>query len=280
MAFQKAERKRAKARVALEGPSGTGKSMSALLLAKGLTNGGKIAAIDTEHGSLSLYSHVTDFDVCELTPPYSPERYIEIIEEAEKAGYDAIIIDSLSHEWIGQGGILDIHSALPGNSFANWKQVTPRHDRLIQKMLTSPCHIIATLRSKSEYIQDTENGKTVIKKAGTAPQQRDGLDFEFTLVFDLALTHIANATKDRTGIFDGQPARITEATGETLREWLDGGAEIPVPVCAKCTKPIEAFGNSSAVVVAEKAFARFGKVLCTECGKAEIERQKAAQGGQ
>lgn len=230
MAFQKAERKRAKARVALAGPSGSGKSMSALLLAKGLMPEGKIAAIDTEHGSLSLYSHVLDFDVCELSPPYRPERYIDLIHEAEKAGYDLILIDSLTHEWQGAGGLLEDHETIAkkiGNSFSAWAQITPRHQALIDAMLQSPCHIIATIRSKTEYIQSSGNdGKTKIQKAGMAPQQRDGIDYEFTVVFDLSIDHIANAHKDRTSIFDGCYGVITEEHGKTLQTWLASGQPV------------------------------------------------------
>jgi hypothetical protein len=198
--------------------------MGALLLAEGL--GGKIAAIDTENGSLPLFSHVTKFDVQALQPPYTPERYVGMIHEAEKAGYDTIIIDSLSHEWSGVGGLLEDHGKMPGNSWANWRTITPRHQALINAMLASPCHIIATMRSKAEYIQTVKDGKTEIRKAGTAPQQRDGMDYEFTTVFNLSQEHIASTDKDRTGLFDGRNDRIVPEWGRTLAEWLDSGKAV------------------------------------------------------
>lgn len=271
MAFVKAERKRAKARVALAGPSGSGKSYSALLLARGLTPGGKIAAIDTEQGSLSLYSDMVDFDVCELKE-YSPEAYIRILHEAEKAGYDTVIIDSLSHEWIF---LLEEHDRMKGNSFTNWGAITPRHQALIEAMLQSPCHIIATMRSKTAYIQGTDkDGKTKVEKAGMAPQQRDGMEYEFTVTFDLDVRHIASSTKDRTRLFDGKNITITEQHGDALRVWLDSGAEIPT----QAAKPAQAAAAASTAacvkcgVVFDEARARYAEQhlqgMCKKCFEA------------
>ena len=223
--FKRAERKRAKARIALTGPSGSGKSMSALLIAKGL--GGKIAAIDTENESLSLYSHIVPFDVAVLRAPFNPERYIEMIKAAENAEYDTIIIDSLTHEWTGPGGIIEIHDSMPGNSWANWAKVTPRHNALINAMIQSPCHIIATMRSKTEYIQTERDGKKKVEKIGTVPQQRDGIDYEFTVCLDITTNHIAGTSKDRTGLFDGKFEVITEEHGKMLKQWLDDGVDAP-----------------------------------------------------
>jgi hypothetical protein len=233
MAFQKAVRRSAKARILVEGPSGSGKSYGALQLAKGF--GGKIAAIDTEHGSLSMYDNLVDFDVMELTAPFSPESYVNAIKEAEEAGYDVLIIDSLTHEWNGEGGCLDILEKIPlasvgGNSWAKWAKVTPRHNKFIEAILQSSCHIIATTRSKTEYVMETENGKNTPKKAGTAPQQRDGIDYEFTMVFSVvADTHVAMVTKDRTAQFAGFMDVITAKTGKKIVQWLDGGADAPAP---------------------------------------------------
>jgi len=224
MAFQRAERKRAKARIAITGPSGSGKSMAALLIAKGL--GGRIAAIDTENESLSLYSHIAEFDTQVLKAPFTPERYIGMIKEAENEKYDVIIIDSLTHEWIGEGGILETHDSMPGNSWANWSKVNPRHNKLIETILQSPVHVIVTLRSKTEYLQTEKNGKKEIEKAGLAPQQRDGIDYEFTLCLDVQQkNHIASASKDRTGLWDERYEKITEAHGRELLDWLEKGAE-------------------------------------------------------
>lgn len=221
--FKKAERKQAKLRLALAGPSGSGKTMSALLMAKGL--GGRIAVIDTEHGSASLYADIADFDVLELHAPYSPERYAEAITAAEQAGYSVLIIDSYSHEWTGSGGCLEsneklAHQKFKGNTWAAWNETTPRHRKLTDKILTSPLHIICTMRSKTETVQG--EGKKVIK-LGMKSEQRDGTDYEFTVVLDITHDgHAAIASKDRTKLFD-QPEVISEDTGHRLLAWLNDG---------------------------------------------------------
>ena len=224
--FHKAEKKRAKLRLGITGTAGSGKTYGALLVAFGL--GGKIALIDTENGSGDLYSSLGDYDVGSITAPYSVQKYLAAIHEAEQAGYDVIIIDSLSHAWSGEGGLLDVHGALSasgkGNSYAAWRQVTPMHNKLIDTMLSSPCHIIATMRSKTEYIQTSNDfGKTEIKKVGLAPVQREGMDYEFTTVFELSANHNVTVSKDRTGLFDGQIFTLSQNTGIALREWLDKG---------------------------------------------------------
>jgi hypothetical protein len=221
--FRKAERKKAKLRLALCGPSGSGKTYSALLVAKGL--GGKVAVIDTERGSSELYSHIMDFDVCELDPPYTPQKYIAAIRAAENAGYDVIIIDSLSHAWAGDGGILDMHSSVAErmkNSFSAWREVTPFHNQLVDTMLHSRCHIIATIRAKMDYV--VEEGGKKVRKVGLAPIQRDGLEYEFTIFGDLAVTHSVTITKDRTGQWQDRTFIITPEFGEELRQWLESGA--------------------------------------------------------
>ena len=225
--FAKATRKQSKLRLNLAGPSGCGKTMSALLLAKGI--GGKIAVVDTEHGSASLYSDVVDFDVVELSPPYSPERYIECIEGAERAGYDVLIIDSMTHEWAGAGGILQsldavAKSRFKGNSYMAWSVMTPRHNAFIDKILQSSLHIIATTRSKQDFVLVEERGKQIPKKVGMAPIQRDGIEYEFTCVLDLTIDdHFASASKDRTRLFSGDPLVINESTGKMLVNWLNDG---------------------------------------------------------
>ena len=221
--FKKAERKQARLRLALAGPSGSGKTYSALQMAKGL--GEKIAVIDTEHGSASLYADVADFDVMELHAPYSPERYIEAIQAAEKAGYDVLIIDSYSHEWTGPGGCLEINdetarARFKGNTWSAWSETTPRHRKLTDKILTSPLHIICTMRSKTETVQG--EGKKIVK-LGLKSEQRDGTDYEFTVVLDVTHDgHFAVASKDRTKLFQ-QPELITELTGKKLLDWLNCG---------------------------------------------------------
>lgn len=230
MQFVKAERKRSKLRLAIESASGGGKTHSSLLIAKGL--GGKIALIDTEHGSGSLEAGkpgIPEYDTLELDPPFTPRRYIEAIKTGEQAGYDVIIIDSLSHEWQGEGGTLDMHdkataASKSGNSYTAWKEVTPEHDKLVNAILQSKCHIIATMRQKQDYAQMTDDkGKTIVKKLGMAPVQREGMDYEFTVVLDLSQDHIATASKDRTSLFDGQHFKPSEETGKVLLTWLNSG---------------------------------------------------------
>ncbi len=231
MAFVKAVRKQAKLRLALTGPSGSGKTYSALQLAKGF--GGKVAVIDTEHGSASLYCHLLDFDVMELTAPYSPERYISAIQDAEKAGYDVLIIDSISHEWNGTGGMLQINEQVAqakfrGNTWSAWSESDPRHRKFIDAMLQSNMHVIVTMRSKTETAQekDERTGKTKIQQLGMKAEQRDGIIYEFTTVLDIVHGgHYATATKDRTGVFSGDPQVVTPDTGKTLLAWLASGVE-------------------------------------------------------
>ena len=229
MAFRKAQRTKAKLRLAITGPAGSGKTYSALLLAFGL--GGKIAMIDTENGSGDLYCDLGDYDICSLSAPYDPRKYIQYIHEAEQAGYDILIIDSLSHAWSGEGGVLDLQgraaaNSKSGNTYTAWRQVTPLQNRLVDTILASPCHIISTMRSKTEYIQgENEKGKIEIRKVGLAPVQREGMDYEFGTVFDVAPSHMASVSKDRTGLFDGKIFTITQDTGKILRKWLDEGVE-------------------------------------------------------
>jgi len=223
--FKKATKKKAKLRLAIEGASGSGKTYSSLILAKEL--GKKIAVLDTEHGSASLYSDLFDFDVLELKPPYTPESYINAINEAEKAGYEVLVIDSITHEWNGVGGCLDIVSNVSGNSYTAWAKVTPRHDAFVNRMLNSSIHIIATMRSKANYeTGKADNGKMTLEKKGTAPIQREGIDYEFTIVFDLNHKHNATATKDRTGMFDKRDFIISDVTGKELVNWLNSGVEV------------------------------------------------------
>ena len=229
MQFTKAERKKAKLRLGLTGASGSGKTYSALQLAKGI--GGRIAVIDTENGSASLYSNDFDFDTLELDAPFRPERFIQAIEAAENAGYDVVIIDSLTHEWTGRGGCLQINdefakTAMKGNSFMAWSHTTPRHQALLEKISGSKAHIIATMRAKTERVQE---GKRVIT-LGMKPEQRDGVEYEFTTFLDLYHeTHQAIASKDRTGLFTPeQPFLVTPQVGEALLEWLNTGVPIYV----------------------------------------------------
>ncbi len=235
--FQKAQKKQVKLKLAITGPSGSGKTYSALRLAKGL--GGKTAVIDTENGSASLYSDRFDFDVLELNPPYTTTRYIEAIEAAVKAGYSNLIIDSITPAWSGTGGILDRKEQLDargrGNSYTNWAKFTKEHNAFLGQVLHAPINLVATMRSKQAHEIVEENGKKKVQKLGLKAEQRDGVEYEFTVVFDVAINHEAEASKDRTGLFDDRIFKITEQTAKELKAWLSTG----VNVCDELVKRIE-----------------------------------------
>lgn len=225
MRLEQALRKRAKIKMGLQGPSGSGKTMSALLIAFGLCKDwSKIAVIDSENYSASLYDHLGKYFVLSLTAPFTPERYTEAIKACESAGMEVIIIDSITHEW---ENLLDFHASLQGNSFTNWGKITPRHNDFVQVLLQSKAHIISTVRTKQDYVLTEKNGKTVPEKVGLKSVQRDGLEYEFTLVFDLDMKNHATASKDRTGLFFGKPElKLSAETGEIINNWCDSGAEI------------------------------------------------------
>jgi len=229
MQIRKAERKKAKLRLGIAAPSGAGKTYSALLMAFGI--GGKIGLIDTEHGSGDLYAHLGDYDVIGIEAPYTVAKYTQAIKAFEDAGYGTIIIDSLSHAWAGDGGLLDKQGKMADrgtNSFAAWRTITPEHNALVDAMLQSPCHIIATMRAKQEYVLETnDKGKQQPKKVGMAPVQREGMEYEFTVMLDVDMHHVASASKDRTGLFDGRFFKISKETGNELLAWLETGTEAP-----------------------------------------------------
>jgi hypothetical protein len=223
MQLRKAERRKAKMKMAIHGPSGSGKTYSALLMAFGLSgNWKKVAVIDTENNSADLYAHLGDFQVIELNKPFSPQRYEEAIGACEKAGMEVVIIDSLSHEWEAEGGILETHSKMSGNSFTNWAKITPAHNSLMRKMLGINAHVIGTYRTKQDYILADKGGKMVPEKVGLKAVAREGTDFEYTLVFDLDISHQAKVSKDRTGMFSNQlPFALSENTGKRIQKWCE-----------------------------------------------------------
>jgi len=227
MELRQAQRRQAKIKLALQGTSGSGKTMSALLLASGITDWSKIAVIDTENHSADLYAHLGEYNVLQLSKPFTPERYIKAIEVCENASMEVIIIDSVSHEWDGSGGILYLHGAMAGNSFTNWNKVTPRHNAFVQKILQSESHVIGTIRTKTDYTLTDKNGKMVPEKVGLKGITRDGLDYEFTVVFDLDIKHMAKASKDRTGLFMDKPESvITSEYGKRILQWCNTGTGI------------------------------------------------------
>jgi hypothetical protein len=238
MKLQTASRKRSKMKMSCTGPSGSGKTMSSLLVAYGLCNDwSKIAVIDTENHSAELYAHLGNYNVLPLSAPYTPEKYSEAIDVCTDAGMEVIIIDSLTHEW---EYLLDYHSSLQGNSFTNWSKVTPRHNEFVQKILQSPAHVIATMRTKQDYVLSEKNGKMVPEKVGLKTVQRDGMDYEFTLVFDLDIKNNATASKDRTRLFAGKPEqKLSIQTGKIIQDWCNAGADVTAEdlqqLIKKCT---------------------------------------------
>ena len=226
MEIRTAKRNKAKIRIGLQGPSGCGKTYSSLLMAYGITGDWtKIVVIDTENHSADLYADLGNYRVLNLSKPFSPEAYIKAIETCEKhQDIQVIIIDSISQEWEGAGGILETHGNMVGNSFTNWNKVTPRHNAFVQKMLQSRCHIIATIRSKQDYVLSEKNGKMVPEKVGLKGVTREGMDYEFTIVLDLDIKHNASASKDRSGLFMDKPSFVIKpSTGKRILEWCNIG---------------------------------------------------------
>ncbi len=234
MQLTRATRKKSKLRLNLSGPAGSGKTYSALLMAKGLIGSwDKIAVIDTENGSASLYSHLGDFNTIDLQPPYTPERYNEAIDACISGGIECIIIDSSSHEWSGTGGCIEINEKLAqskfkGNTWSAWSQTTPRHDSFVNKVLQAPVHIITCTRSKMETVM-TDDKK--VKKLGMKDIQREGWEYELTVSLNIDRdTHMAMASKDRTNLFEGKdPFVITEKTGKAILKWCETGVEVKQP---------------------------------------------------
>jgi nucleoside-triphosphatase THEP1 len=233
--FKKATKAQAKLRLGLIGPAGSGKTMTALRVAHGL--GGRIAVIDTERGSASLYAgeRGLGFDVLELET-YEARHFIEAIADAEAAGYEVLIIDSLSHAWAGKGGILEFVDKAAkrsgGGSFSGWRDATPLHNQLVDAILGAKMHLICTLRSKVEHVIEQVNGKTQVRKVGLQPVQRDGLEYEFTVVGDVNQDHELIVTKTRAAFLkDAIVREAGEELGKQLRAWLGSGdAPAPAPV--------------------------------------------------
>lgn len=226
MKLQKAQRKKVKLRLNLSAPSGAGKTMSALRMAYGLTGDWtKIAVVDTENGSASLYSHLGEFNTIDLNQT-QPEKYIEALNVCAKAGMECVIIDSTSHEWetLLEENELLAQSRFRGNTWAAWSQTTPRHDRFVKSVLQAPFHVITCTRSKTETII-TENKK--VKKIGMKDRQREGWEYELTVSLEIDRdTHFATASKDRTGLFtNAQPFLITEETGKEIMKWCNTEAK-------------------------------------------------------
>jgi hypothetical protein len=232
MQLQTASRKKVKIKMNIASPSGFGKTYSSLQLGIGITgNWEKIAVIDTENDSASLYSHLGPFKTLRLDPPYTPDRYIEAIETCEKAGMELIIIDSITHVWKGQGGILEYQNAL-GGRYQDWAKATPLYQKWLNKILQSNCHIITTNRKKQAYNMITEGNRTKVEKIGLEDEVREGYHYDVTLAFEIINEkHMAKASKDRTGLFVNLPEFvITPETGRMILNWCLSGSEITADV--------------------------------------------------
>lgn len=243
ISFKQAKRRNVWLKVLLQGPSGSGKSFSALRVATGLAKkvGGRIAYIGTEGSRNSYYADEFEYDLLELDEPFTIDKYTEAIDAAIDAGYKILIIDSLTHEWVW---LNDVHDKMPGNSFQNWGKLKPKHHAFMDKVLTSPIHVIATARGKDAWTMEDKNGKQVPKKVGMGAQQDKDISYEYTVSLMLEQdTHIAAADKDNTHLFDGRYEILTEKDGERLYEWAnkgDGPAPQPKP---KKTQAVVADGE-------------------------------------
>lgn len=268
--LKKAQRKRVKLKIGLSAPSGGGKTASSLILAYGLLKGEhkdwsdsqiweKIAVIDTENGSGELYANtkvgstdIGEYNAISLDPPYEPQKYIDAIQACKDAGIEVCICDSLSHAWSGQGGLLEKQSNVAkrtNNSYTAWREITPLHNQLVDKILQTDMHMICTMRSKTEYVQEKDqNGRTTVRKVGLAPVQRDGMEYEFTMFLEIDADHQAFGSKDRTGIVDHQYFVVTPEVGIKLAQWLDTGvpeASAPKVVSvAEPSAPVAPSGNT------------------------------------
>ena len=288
MGFTKATREKSKLRLALAGPSGAGKTLSALFIAYGMTNDwDKIALIDTEHGRAKFYANRSDFETGsflyqQMVAPYSPDKYKKMVAEgAEAVGPDGVvIIDSFSHAWDNEGGVLDIKSEIERNnagknSFSAWDEAGKVQNNLVNSILSADCHTIVTLRTKMAYAMEVnEKGKTVPVKLGLAPVQRENTEYEFDIALNIARNHIACASKDTT-FLDSWSDVITPELGKMLKEWLDNGAE--PDHCSDCGKIIKSAQGRTAQQIVEGTLKNYGRKLCWGCMAKEINKRKEAK---
>jgi hypothetical protein len=234
--FTRATRQAVKLKLAVQGPSGSGKTLGALALAQALAKGGKVAVVDTENGSAALYADRFAFDTIVMHEPYETKKYQAAVKAAIDAGYVVVVVDSLSHQWAGAGGILsrkEQDDQRPGsNSYTNWARYTKEHEAFKAFLVNAPIHLVATMRSKQDYILETnDKGKAQPKKVGFAPIQREGMEYEFAVVFELQMDHRAAVSKDRTGLFEGTLSDLCPEAGEnevaqSLLGWLDTAAPV------------------------------------------------------
>lgn len=247
--FNKAVKTESKLRMAIAGPSGSGKTYTALAVAAALVPGGKVAVIDTEHGSAAKYADLFAFDVANAAPPYHPDGLVKLVTFAASSGYDVVIVDSTSHYWNGAGGILDIKEDIERkmrtpNSYTSWKDVTPIHQRMVDTLVGINAHVIVTMRSKQDYVLVEKNGKQVPQKVGMAPVQRDGFEYEFDVMLDMDIKNVGHVTKTRCpALTDADFVRPGADFAAILRDWLTGAAPEQAPPPVVFASPPTSNGN-------------------------------------
>lgn len=295
--FNDVTRERSKLRLALTGVTGAGKTLGALYVAYGITGDwSKIALIDTEHGRGKFYANRSDlntgtFKYAEMNPPYSPDKYKQYVAEAASVVGDEgiVIVDSFSHAWNNEGGVLEIKDKIAAtsgkNSYTAWAEAGKEQNSLVNSVLSVNCHTIITMRSKMDYIMvENDRGKQQPMKVGLAPIQRDDTEYEFDIVLDIARSHIATAVKDTT-FLDKFNSIITPELGHQLKAWLDEGEEPAAPICEVCGNEVKPNKDKTAKAVAEFAKKYTGKVMCKECyiawhneeARKQKEKQKQAE---
>jgi hypothetical protein len=285
--FEPVTRAKSKARIALTGPSGSGKTLSALYLAYGITGDwSKIALIDTEHERGRFYANREDFKTGPylyhtMTPPYTPDKYIDYVQSAAQAvGSDGVVIvDSFSHAWDNEGGVLDIKSQIAQqrgkNDYTAWDEAGKIQNNLVNTILSVNCHTIVTMRAKMAYAMEVnERGKTVPVKIGLAPVQRENTEYEFDIVFQLDRQHIASLSKDTT-FLDNWCGVITPELGRQLGEWLSQGVELPR--CSDCGRVIMSDGRRTVRQIIDGTVKNYGRALCMPCVAKVVREQKEAQ---
>ncbi len=284
--IQPAVRRGNKARIALAAPAGGGKTFTALTLAGELADGGDVLVIDTERGSASLYADEFSFQVIQWTPPYNPSELAKVIAEVSP-NFAVVVIDSLSHFWMGEGGTLDVVDAAGakarGNSYVGWKAGTPVQNDMVDAMLNAPCHVIATMRSKTEYVLEQQsNGKTAPRKVGMAPVQRDGIEYEFTVTCDLDIDHLLMVGKTRCSRLAGKTFRAGKAgeMGVVLRDWLAGAEPVPAPPSERPAQTSDAVPQGEPPPVVENAElvgTSAARAFLTQCRRKSLTPAKISE---
>lgn len=282
--FSEVTRAKSKARIAVTGPSGSGKTLSSMYLAYGITGDwSKVALIDTEHERGRFYANRTDLNTgkflyASMTPPYTPDKYIEYVKSAaDIVGSDgAIVVDSFSHCWDNEGGVLDIKSQIAQqrgkNDYTAWDEAGKIQNNLVNTILSVDCHTIITMRAKMAYAMEVnDRGKTVPVKIGLAPVQRENTEYEFDMCFQLDRTHNASLSKDTT-FLDSWTGIITPELGKQLGEWLSKGVELPR--CSDCGDVIMAYGKRTVKQIIDGTIKNYGRQLCMQCVAKLIKQKK------